>query len=218
MSAAAATPAAADRTEPLVLFRDDGPIARTLGSVVGGAVRLPPVALIVAGIVPLVAAIVIDGDGASKLTTGAVVAWVVLAAGISSGRPHTDPLGWAVPAALRFAEYGTVLWLAAVAGGSAPAGAFALLAVVAFRQYDLVYRPRYQGVAPPRWVGDLAGGWEGRLLAAWALLALDALPAGLFAIASALAVLFVGESVASWLRFRRASELGLYEDEEDEEE
>ena len=202
----------------LEIYRDDGPLARTLGDALGGAVRLPPIVLVAAGALPLLAFLAIDGSGASDGTTALCIGWLVLAAGISSGRPHTDRLRWAVIPTLRLAEYGGVLWLAAIAGGSAPAAAFALLAAVAFRHYDLVYRLRYQGVPPPRWVGDLAGGWEGRLLAGWLLLAADAVPAGFFTLAGLFGAVFVGESIASWTRLQRARGVVGYEDEEAEEE
>src|SRR5205823_9724819 len=83
-----------------------------------------------------------------KLVTGvqtcalpiSAVGWLVLAAGASSGRPHTGSLRWGIPPVLRLAEYASILWLGALAGGSGPAAAFALLAAVAFRHYDLIYR------------------------------------------------------------------------------
>lgn len=206
---------ASDRPETrLELYRDDGPLSRALGSALGGIFRVPPVLLMAAGAIPLLCVLVIEGDGASDAAVGAVIGWLVLAGGISSGRPHTDRLRWAVLPLLRLVEYGTVLWLAALAGGSAPPAAFALLAVVAFRHYDLVYRLRYQGGPPPRWIGDVAGGWEGRLIAAYVLLLAGALPAGLYAIASVLGVLFVTESAFSWARVRRSSGVVEYEDEE----
>jgi hypothetical protein len=216
------TPATAGTAVPAVaaleVYRDDGPLARMLGAMLGRAVPLPPIALMFAGALPLLGLLAIDGGGASNATAGLAVAWLVLLGGISSGRPHTDRLRWAVIPTVRLAEYAGVLWLAAIAGGSGPAAAFALLAAVAFRHYDLVYRLRYQGVAPPRWVGDLAGGWEGRLIATWALLAAGALPAGLFALAGVLGVVFVGESIASWALVQRALSVVGYEDEEAEEE
>jgi hypothetical protein len=139
-----------------------------------------------------------------------VVGWLVLAAGASSGRPHRDRLRWVVPPALRLAEYAGLLWLAAL--DSAVPSAVALLAVLAFRHYDLVYRLRQRGDTPPAWLNAVAGGWEGRLLAAWVLLAVGALPAGLYVLAAVLGALFVGESAAGWARAAPA----LYEDEEDE--
>jgi hypothetical protein len=202
----------------LELYRDDGPLARALGSALGRAVTLPPALLIVAGAVPLFTLIAIYGDGAPDLVVGAAVAWVVLTGGISSGRPHTDRLRWAVPAVLRSVEYGTVLWLGALAGGSGPPAAFALLAVMTFRHYDLVYRLRYQGAPPPRWIGDLAGGWDGRLIGGYVLLLAGALPAGFYLLAGLFAIGFVTESVRSWQRIQRSAELVEYEDEEAEEE
>jgi Family of unknown function (DUF5941) len=182
----------------LSAYRDDGPLARLLGAVAGGAVALPPAVLVAAGAVPLFIVIAVDGDHASTLVAGVTVAWAVVTAGVSSGRPHTDRFAWAVPALLRLVEYGTLLWIAAIFGGAAPPAAFALLAVVALRRYDAVYRLRLQGVPPPRRVDDLAGGWDGRMIAGWVLLAVGAVPAGFYAIAAFAALLFVSESVISW--------------------
>ena len=217
MTATAATRAAPALT-PIEVYRDDGPLARTLGAALGGAVRVPAIVLAAAGALPLLTLLLIEAGSASNGAVGAAIAWLVLVGGISSGRPHTDSLSWAVVPTIRLAEYAGVLWLAALAGGSGPAAAFALLSATAFRHYDLVYRLRYQGVPPPRWVGNLAGGWEGRLLAGWVLLTLDALPAGFFALGTALGVVFVAESVASWTRLQRARSVVDYEDEEAEEE
>jgi hypothetical protein len=198
----------------LELYRDDGPLARALGRTVGRRIPLPPVALLLAAAIPLFAAIAIGGGGASDGVVGAVIAWAVLCAGASSGRPHTDRLRWAVPAFMRAVEYGGLLWIGALAGGTAPAATFALLAVIAFRHYDLVYRLRYQGGPPPRWVGDVAGGWDGRLIAGYVLLLAGAVPAGFYALAVLWAVVFVSESVGSWARVQRAQPASEYEDEE----
>ena len=213
MSAAAAVPRARPGESTLDVYRDDGPLARALGRVLGVRLSLPPVALVTVGALPLFAAIAIEGSGASDALVAAAIGWLVLIAGASSGRPQEDRLRWAAIPVLRLAEYAAVLWIGALAGGSGPAAAFALLAAVAFRQYDLVYRLRYQGT-PPRWLGDVAGGWEGRLVVAWVLLAADAVPAGFFALAVALGLLFVGESAYSWARVRRADAVVEYEDEE----
>jgi hypothetical protein len=202
----------------LELYRDDGPLARALGRALGSAVRVPPIVLVFAGLLPFLALLAIDADGASNGAVGAVIAWLVLAGGISSRRPHTDSLRWAVIPSIRLAEYAGIVWLAALAGGAGPAAAFALLAAIAFRHYDLVYRLRYQGAPPPRWVGDVAGGWEGRLIAGWVLLAADALPEGFFVLAAVLGVVFVAESIASWARIQRDRAVVEYEDEEAEEE
>jgi hypothetical protein len=212
---AVAPPAAVPRS-PIEVYRDDGPLARALGSRLGAAVSLPPSTLLLAGAIPLLAELGIGGDGAPRLLVGAALAWAILMGGASSGRPHADRLRWAVPPLLRLVEYASVLWLAALAGPSSYPAAFALLAAVAFRHYDLVYRLRYQGVTPPRWVSLLGGGWDGRLLVGYLLLVTGALPAGFFIAAAVLATAFVGESVVGWARYRRAQAMVVYEDEEDE--
>jgi hypothetical protein len=200
--------------EALERYRDDGLLSRALGSI-GRALRVPPILFVAAGVAALVALAASEGDGASNGLVAAGVAWIVLLGGLSSGRPHTDRFAWAVPGFLRVAEYGGLLWIAASAGDSSHAAAFALIAALAFHHYDLVYRPRFQGTAPPAWLGFAAGGWEGRLLFAWALLALDALPAGMFIMAGVLGLAFAIECALSWTRLS-AEPLSVYEDEEDE--
>jgi hypothetical protein len=116
---------------------------------------------------------------------------------------------------LRVGEYGSLVWIGATAGESGSAGAFALVAALAFRHYELVYRPRFQGKPPAAWLAIAGGGWEGRLVLATALFAVDALPTALFVMAGALAVLFVSECIASWVRYS-APPVSIYEDEEDE--
>jgi hypothetical protein len=201
-------------TSILQEYRDDGPLAQALGTI-GRVVRVPSFLLVGAGMAGLLALAASEGDRASDGLVAAGVAWFVLLAGIASGRPHTDRFAWAVPGFLRVGEYAGLLWIAANAGDSGPAGAFALIAALTFRHYDLVYRQRYQGVAPPRWVQLVAGGWDGRLAVAWLLLVAGALPAGMFLLAGVLGSLFVAECVMSWVRLS-AGPVSVYEDEEDE--
>jgi hypothetical protein len=145
-----------------------------------------------------------------------VLAWLVLVGGATSAEPPTDRLRWAVPPLIRLAEYAGLLWIGALAGPASQPAAFALVAVLTFRHYDLVYRLRHQGVAPPDWVGNVAGGWDGRLVLGYILLVANALPAGFFIAAGLLAALFVAESIAGWRTFGRADQPVTYEDEEDE--
>jgi hypothetical protein len=218
VSAAAPAVAAAARPQPprpLVLYRDDGPLARALGAA-GRALPVSPEVLTLAGALPLFAAVAVTGEGASELTAGVVLAVLVLLAGAAGGREATGRFRFLVPPVLRAAEYAGLLWLGALAGGSGVPAAFALLAAIAFRHYDLVYRVRHQGVTPPPWLDRLSGGWEGRLLVAYVLLLAGALPAGLFAAATVLGVVFVAESARSWAHRERAGRTGVYEDEEDE--
>ena len=115
------------------------------------------------------------------------------------------PASWAVPPAIRTLEYGLLIWIA-----DGDAAAFALLGVLAFHHYDLVYRLAQPGRAPPAWVGAVAGGWDGRLVLACVLLAAGALPAGLFVARGVLAVLFVGEAHRELGRFERAERQGRH--------
>jgi hypothetical protein len=202
---------------PFVLTRDDGPLVRALAPL-GTAVPVPATMLLLLGLIPLFAAIVLAGGGASKALVGGVLGWLVITGALSRGRPHDDPLRWAVPPALRLGEYAAIVWVGAVAGGSGPAASFALLAAIAFRHYDLFYRPRFLGSPPPSWVGDVAGGWEGRLLGAFVLLGAGALPAGLFTAAALLGALFVTESALAWSRARSTGFAPGYLDEEGGEE
>jgi phosphatidylglycerophosphate synthase len=105
----------------------------------------------------------------------------------------TRPLGvmWAVPPLLRAVEYGAILSLVSIAGGSAYAGAFALIAAGAYRQYDLIYRDD----APPAWTGIVSLGWEGRIVATAILVLADAVPAGLYLLAAVILVPLVAESI-----------------------
>ena len=200
---------------PLETYRDDGPLARLLGAVLGSAIPVPPLPLALVGVAGLLAVIALEGDGASNGTVAAAIGWFVLWAGISSGRPHADRFAWALPGAVRVGEYGSLIWIGATVGESTSAAAFALIAVLAFRHYDLVYRGRFQGQPPAAWLDVLLGGWEGRLILVTVLLAASALPAAMFVLAGILAVVLVTECVASWAR-HSAAPVSIYEDEEDD--
>jgi hypothetical protein len=199
----------------LALYRDDGPLARALGAA-GRRVPLPPALLELIGAVPIAVLMIVKGDGVSDAALGGAIAAFVVLAGMASGRPHSDRLRWAAPPILRTVEYATVLFAGAAAGASSQPAAFAVICAVAFRHYDLVYRFRHQGLTPPAWIALFGLGWDGRLILAWVLLATRALPAGFFVLAIAFAVVFVGESAASWLRFARVQQPALYDDDEEE--
>ena len=199
--------------ELLAHFRDDGPLARAIGSL-GPRVPVPALLSIVIGTVPAIALVALGVDDAAPIAVA--LAWLVLWGGISAGRPLDDPLRWAVPAGLRTAEYGGLLWCAALAGQSSWPAGFALLAAVAWRHYDLVYRLRYAREAPPAWIAAVAGGWEIRLHVAFALLAAGALPEAFFGVAAVLMAILVTESVAYWAGSR--SRAGDFDDQDDDEE
>jgi uncharacterized protein DUF5941 len=203
-------------SSPLALYRDDGPIGRAIGAALRPLASTPQALLIVAAAAPMFVLMALKGDGASHAAAGAVLAWLVLVGGATSGRPPTDRLRWVTPPVLRLAEYSGLLWIGALAGEDSQPAAFALICALAFRHYDLVYRLRHLGTAPPRWLGDLALGWDGRLVLGYILLVAGALPAGFFIAAGLLGAAFVTESVAGWRRFGRAPQPVTYEDEEDE--
>jgi hypothetical protein len=144
------------------------------------------------------------------------VAWLVILGGLSSGRPREGRLRWIAPGILRPAEYAGLSWIALNDSRAAAPAALALVAVLTFRHYDVVYRLRNQGFPPPGWLGVLAGGWDGRLILGVVLLAAGALPAGFFVLAGVLAAVLAIESVVSWRAFSRAGHTtGEYDDEED---
>jgi hypothetical protein len=210
--AVALAPGATGGADTLTAYRDDGPLALALGRI---AVPVPPALLVLAGTAPAAVALVLAGAGASWPLVAVTIGWLVLLGGLSSGRPQRDRLRWIVPPALRVAEYGGLLWIAAAAGADAVPGAFALLCAITFRHYDIVYRLRHRGVTPPLWLNRAAGGWDGRLLACLALAAAGAVPAGFDVAAALLAVAFIGETVASWKTFGRTQQAPVYEDEEE---
>jgi hypothetical protein len=195
-------------------YRDDGPLARAIGAA-GRLLAIPPFLLVGAGAAGLLTLVALYGADAADGVVALGVGWFVLLAGVSSGRPHGDRFAWSVPGLLRVGEYAALLWIGANAGDSGAAGAFALIAALTFRHYDLVYRPRYQGVAPPDWLQDLSGGWDGRLVVAWILLAVGALPTAMFVLAGVLGAVFAADCVMSWVRLSTRP-LSVYDDEEDE--
>jgi hypothetical protein len=119
------------------------------------------------------------------------------------------------PPLVRTMEFAGLIWLAALAGSQAYPAAFALVAALTFRHYDLVYRLRHLGTVPARWVSLLAGGWEGRLIVAYVLLLAGELRTGMFVAAAVLGTSFVAESVAAWRHgLRSGASLAHDEDEE----
>jgi hypothetical protein len=219
VSAIALSPEAVARPATHGVFRDDGPFARLVGRALGRRLPVPPFALAAAGAIPLFVAIAATGDGASNALAGIVVAWFVALAGCSTGRLDHTRLRWMGTPFVRAGEYAGLIWIGSLAGASSVPAVFALLTVVAYRHYDLVYRLRIRREVPPAWVGVVAGGWDGRLVLAYLLLVVDALPAGLYVAAGLLAVVLIGETVAGWRAFlgrQGSGDVISYEDEEDE--
>jgi Family of unknown function (DUF5941) len=218
MSAAAVTasPVVLAPPDPVAVYRDDGPLSRALGALLGRALPLPGAALLLLALLALVAAIAIGGGDTPRPVAAAVLALVLLLGGASSGSPPRPKIRWAEMPLLRGTEYTAPVWIAALEGPDAYPAAFALLAALAFRHYDLVYRLRHRGVTPAPWLTALSGGWDGRLVVAFLLLVAGALPAGYFVAAGVLGVAFVAEAAYGWLAVGRVQRPLEYDDEEDE--
>jgi Family of unknown function (DUF5941) len=218
MSAAAVTAATAALAppDPITVYRDDGPLARALGSLFGRTLRLPGPALILVALVSLLAVVAIGGGDTSRPIAAAVLAWVLVLAGASCGARPRPRIRWAELPLPRATEYVALTWIAALDGPDSYPAAFALLAALTFRHYDLVYRLRHRGVMPAAWLSAISGGWDGRLVIAFLLLVAGALPAGYFVAAAAGGTLFVAEAGYAWFAVGRVQRPYEYDDEEDE--
>ncbi len=148
--------------------RDDGVLARLFASF--GRGRVPALtgavtAAAVAAVFVVVAGFAAGLTGfASALLTGFAAVAVVVAlvfAAFGGGAIHSGPLDWLVPAALRLAEFLTVIGVG-MAAGVPPPWIFAYVGVAGLYHYDLAARLD-KGSSPIRWrAADL--GWDGRLL------------------------------------------------------
>lgn len=135
-----------------------------------------------------------------------------------TGDGERSALRWLVPPALRAVEFGGITALAAIAGAGSLPAAFALLCAVAFHHYDVVYRLRQRNEVPPAWLATAGLGWDGRLVLVALLVVAGLVPAGLWAMAGVLAILYVSEAVRGWAAFGRTQSGPVYADDEEDEE
>ncbi|MFI6526869.1 DUF5941 domain-containing protein [Streptomyces uncialis] len=191
--------------QALLDLTDRGYPAEVLATAFQGVARRMPVfappAFALLGGAAVVGAAVFTGFG-GWLTVAAACLYTVLSA-LAVARPLKGALDWLVPPFFRAAEYGTVLALAAQAGtdGALPA-AFGLVAAVAYHHYDTVYRIRGGTGASPSWLVRAIGGQEGRVLLitlAAALLGTQGFTALLTALAVAVALVVLAESIRFWV-------------------
>ncbi|MFI7098906.1 DUF5941 domain-containing protein [Streptomyces sp. NPDC050161] len=191
--------------QALADLADSGPLAELIAGTMRGRGRAgsflaPAMAFLSAAV--LLIWVLFEDDPASWLTVG-VAACAAVLSGVAVARPLKGVLDWLVPPFFRVAEYTTILVLAARADvpGALPA-AFGLVAAVAYHHYDAVYRIRGGSGAPPRWLVRAAGGSEGRILVVTVLAALLS-PSGftiaLTALAVAVALLVLVESIGFWV-------------------
>lgn len=214
MSTAATVTMAASRPESIAIYRDDGPLAAVLGRGLGPVLPLSAPMLLLAAAAPLLAVAALGGGDVSLPAAAAVLAWAIGLGSASRERPAREKTRWAEPPLLRTMEFAGLTWIAALEGPSAYPAAFALIAALTLRHYDIAYRLRLRGTTPPPWVNALSGGWDGRLLAALVLLLVGALPAGYYVAAAVLGLAFAAESATGWRQEPRAGRQLEDEDEE----
>jgi phosphatidylglycerophosphate synthase len=194
----------AERTDraaqALADLADSGPPAEVIARFLPGPARSTAPLSAAAGAVAVVLAAWAWGPAWQVVLLAGL--YVLLSAEAVS-HPLKGALDWLVPPFFRAAEYCTVLVLAAEAdvNGALPA-AFGLVAAVAYHHYDTVYRIRGDAGAPPAWLVRSIGGHEGRTLLVTVLAALltaSQFTVALTALAVAVALVVLVESIRFWV-------------------
>ncbi|SEE81632.1 Phosphatidylglycerophosphate synthase [Streptomyces sp. 3213] len=184
--------------QALADLADNGPLASFTARVNPGRLGAP---LLIALAGTAILAVSLFSGVTWAPVAGALV--YALTSGQALSRPLKGALDWLVPPLFRAAEYCTVLVLAAEAevNGALPA-AFGLVAAVAYHHYDTVYRIRGNAGASPAWLVRAIGGQEGRTLLVTVLaaaLTASQFPVALTALAVAVALLVLFESIRFWV-------------------
>lgn len=179
----------------LEVHRDEGPLVSVASP---GTLAVPEVVLlaVAAGLTCMALAADRLLPVAHPAVTVLVVATWLLAMTARWGR-SLPRLDWPIPALLRVVEYGAVLTLVGESGWT-----YAVLAILAFHHYDIVYRRSLRGDDPPRWLQLAIGGWAVRLPVLVIASALGQGRSMAVLLAVYLSPLVVGESVTGWLRQR----------------
>jgi hypothetical protein len=189
-------------TDLLTHYRDDGPLARLFMQ--AGPLRIQALAVTFIGVVAVAIGLAVDGvtfEGAGRTGPASLlgIAGFVLLGMVGAAARRHPRIQWLVPPLLRAGEYVIVATLAWRAGTPEMWLAYVLLAVVAFHQYDIVYRLRHQRTAPSQLVTQLCGGWEVRVIVITVAAVTGVLAAVLIVLAAWCGALFVSESMRSWL-------------------
>ncbi|MFJ8162606.1 DUF5941 domain-containing protein [Streptomyces sp. NPDC096136] len=187
--------------QALADLADSGPIAELVAKAASRPRSLARLPFAVLGAVLVVGVAWYEPFGSTTVVCAALL--YALLSGDAVGIPPRGALDWLLPPLFRAAEYTTVLVLAVKADvpGALPA-AFGLVAAVAYHHYDTVYRIRGGSGAPPRWLVRTTGGHEGRVLLAVvlaAVLAREAFPVALTAVAVFVALVVLVESIRFWV-------------------
>ncbi|MEU1315914.1 DUF5941 domain-containing protein [Streptomyces tibetensis] len=186
--------------QALADLADSGPLAEVIARFLPGPARSAAPLCAAAGAVAVVLAAWAWGPAWQVVLLAGL--YVLLSAEAVS-HPLKGALDWLIPPFFRAAEYCTVLVLAAKTdvNGALPA-AFGLVAAVAYHHYDTVYRIRGDAGAPPAWLVRSIGGHEGRTLLVTVLAALltaSQFKVALTALAVAVALVVLVESIRFWV-------------------
>ena len=192
-------PGAGTGAAALGAMLDLGPAARLAGRLVPLPVAAPASLLACTAVAPLAAALVVVDDVSTWWLVAAAV-WYAALFGAAGSGSWDGRLDWTLPSLARAAEYALVLGV--VAGldtGAAPA-AFALLAVVAYHHYDVVYRLRSTSRGDG-FLTRLVEGHDGRVLTLALAAALwpGSLATVLWVSAVLLALVHLSTSVRWWM-------------------
>lgn len=177
---------------------DDQLDVGVLGRLAGRVLPLPHLPGILGAVVlwlGTIAALCLGRD----LVAVVVAVLAAVAAGAACRRPLRSRVGWLAPTLLWVAE--AAVWSALLARAPIGWAVFTLLAVIAYRRYDLIYSIRLTRTVPSAWSVALGLGTEGRILVAAVLalsLAPEALPLALLVLAGYLILVFAAESVRNW--------------------
>lgn len=126
-----------------------------------------------------------------------------LAVKLTAREPFTAKLGWLAPPLIQLIAYGVIIGLI-VDDSLLGAASFALLAVVVYHHYDVVFRLRADAEQPPHWVAVALGGNLGRsvlvVILGTAVSAGRSLSAAIWVLAAYLALVALVDSVRFWIR------------------
>ena len=187
-----ADPQVPEGIDDLPAYRDDGAMARWIGSAVQG--RLPP---LLAAVVGLLVTSVLAALGMANLPGILILTPVeaMLLASLGSWHPHDGPWDWMAPPLLLAGEFVFIAALG-LAQQVPPVIIMALLAAVVLRHVDVAFRARNaQGIS-----ADLYGlGWDGRMLLLGLAALSEVVPFAYYGLAGYLWLLFAWDFLGGWL-------------------
>jgi hypothetical protein len=176
----------------LAAYRNDGVVARWIGSIVQG--RLPP---LLPAVVGLLVTAMLTTLGLANLPGILVLTPVeaMLLAALGAWHPHDGPRDWLVPPLLLTGEYVFAAGLG-LSHRVPSVAVFALLAAIVLRHVDVAHRARHGiGIS-----ADVLGlGWDGRLLLLGFAAVIGQTLYASYLLAGWLWVLFCWDFLGGWL-------------------